>query len=159
MPTEGYTRSFDAFAIALSQACEGGEKRWYTSTTELQLGSLDICRACRSTPTLHVRVTGGTPTSLWSPPTVQALPNTQSSKVRVVSRVPVVRALRLTWAFSMETLVQRAAIELWSRSERLEMVGPLCAASLGSVVWPLGLTQLVLDTDFHIPMEKRGRSG
>ncbi|CAN0141376.1 unnamed protein product [Ectocarpus fasciculatus] len=31
MRTEGQTRFFDAFVIALSHACEGGEERWYTS--------------------------------------------------------------------------------------------------------------------------------
>lgn len=41
---------------ALNQACEGEEKRWYTSTLELQLASLAMCKACRSVPTWHVRV-------------------------------------------------------------------------------------------------------
>ncbi|CAN0042237.1 unnamed protein product [Ectocarpus sp. 6 AP-2014] len=51
--SEGRTRGPDALVVALSQACKGGEKRWYASILELQLTSLDMCRACRSTPILH----------------------------------------------------------------------------------------------------------
>ncbi|CAM9389107.1 unnamed protein product, partial [Ectocarpus sp. 6 AP-2014] len=59
---EGPTQCFDAFVVALSQACEGGEKRWYVSTLELQLTSLGMCRACRNVSTLRVRVEDQTPT-------------------------------------------------------------------------------------------------
>ncbi|CAM9249312.1 unnamed protein product [Ectocarpus fasciculatus] len=53
----------------------------------------------------------------------------------------------------MKTLLQRAAIELWARSEHLEVMGSLCTDSVGSVVWPLELKRLVLHRDFFIPME------
>ncbi|CAB1116698.1 unnamed protein product [Ectocarpus sp. CCAP 1310/34] len=86
----GPTQCFDAFVVALSQACEGGNKRSYTSTLELPLASLDICRAGRSTSTLHVRVQYQTPRSFWSPPKVQLRPDEGSSKIRLSSRVPVV---------------------------------------------------------------------
>ncbi|CAM9286591.1 unnamed protein product, partial [Ectocarpus sp. 8 AP-2014] len=151
MATEGRTGYLDAFVVALSQACEGGEKRWYASTLELQLTSLDMCRACRSTSILHVRVNHLTPHSLWSSRTTQTWPNTRSSRLRVSSRVPVVRALGLMWALSMEDLLRKASIELWTWSQRLELQGSWCASSLGSeVVWPRGLTELVLHTDSAI---------
>ncbi|CAN0451504.1 unnamed protein product [Ectocarpus sp. 12 AP-2014] len=51
---------------------------------------------------LHVGVTEKTPRSLWSPRGVEARPIKRSSKTRFSSRVPVVRALHLTWALSME---------------------------------------------------------
>ncbi|CAN0430150.1 unnamed protein product, partial [Ectocarpus fasciculatus] len=143
----GRTRFSDALVIALTQACKGGEKRWYASTLELQRTSLDICRACRSTSIVHVRVDHQTPRSLWSPRKVQSRPNTRSSKARISSRVPVVRALRLPWALSMKSLLRRAAIELWTWSEYLELQGSLCVPNLGLIDWPRGLTQLVLDTE------------
>ncbi|CAN0521524.1 unnamed protein product, partial [Ectocarpus sp. 12 AP-2014] len=115
----GRTRCLDAFVVALSQACEGGKKRWYSSTLELQLTSLDLCRACRSTSILHVRVNDQTPRSLWTSRTAQTRPNTRSWKLLISSRVPVLRALRLTWALSMEDLLRDAAIELWTWSQRL----------------------------------------
>ncbi|CAM9580887.1 unnamed protein product [Ectocarpus sp. 13 AM-2016] len=96
------SRCLDAFIVALSQACEGGGKQWYASTLELQLTSLDFCRACRSVPTLDVAVDKHTPRSLWAPHTTQTRPITRSSKVaRISSRVPAVRAAGLTWGASV----------------------------------------------------------
>ncbi|CAM9491548.1 unnamed protein product, partial [Ectocarpus sp. 12 AP-2014] len=77
--SEGQTRCLDVFVIALSQACAGGERRWFESTLELQLTSLDICRACRNVSILQVRVTHEAPSSLWSPREVQARPTQGSS--------------------------------------------------------------------------------
>ncbi|CAM9669642.1 unnamed protein product, partial [Hapterophycus canaliculatus] len=57
----GNGRCLDAFTIALHQACGGSLRRWYASTLQLQLASLGFCRACRSVPTLHVRVNRSTP--------------------------------------------------------------------------------------------------
>ncbi|CAN0464092.1 unnamed protein product, partial [Ectocarpus sp. 12 AP-2014] len=148
----GQPQCFDAFVVALSQACEGGRKRWYASTLELQLASLDICRACRSISTLHVRVEDETPRSVWCPHEVQTGPDKGSSKIRLANRVPVVRALQLTWALPMEDLLRTAAIELWTSSECLELLGSLCAASLRSVIWPRGLTQLLLRASIGIPI-------
>lgn len=64
----------DAFAIALNHVCGkgkpccsggsdsgGGPMRWYASTLNLQLASLDLCRTCRSVATLHILVEDGTP--------------------------------------------------------------------------------------------------
>lgn len=71
----------------LNQACRGGEKRWYTSTLELQLASLELCRACRRVPTLHVLVYPRTLRTLWSPckPHRESEPGTGSSKVRLMA--------------------------------------------------------------------------
>lgn len=107
-------------------------KRWYASTLELQLASLELCRACRSVPTLHARVDDDTPRTLWSR--------------RASSRVPVVTALCLTWALPTEGL-QRVAIELYTRLEFLHRQGSSSAGNLESVVWPEGLKRLVLDID------------
>lgn len=103
----------DAFIVSLNQACEGGKKRWYASTLELQQVSLEFCRACRSVPTLRIRVEGKTPVSLWLRFDPQHL------LVPASSRVPLVRALALRWALPMDCLRQKAAIELWDWSEDL----------------------------------------
>ena len=142
----GANRCLDAFTIALSQACEGGEKRWYTSTLGLQLASLEFCKVCRSVPTLDALVVGGTPRSLWSPPKAHTGHSTTRSKVCVSSRGPVVRALRVTWALPMGVLLEDAAVELWSLSELLRVQGAVSAGSLSTVVWPKGLKHLELDT-------------
>eukprot|EP00903_Cladosiphon_okamuranus_P014849 g13750.t1 len=53
MGSAGQGRCLDAFLAALGQASEGGEKIWYVSTLQLQLASMEFCRACRSVPTLR----------------------------------------------------------------------------------------------------------
>ncbi|CAM9194317.1 unnamed protein product, partial [Ectocarpus sp. 4 AP-2014] len=60
--------------------------------------------------------------SLWSPREVQTR-DKGSSQARTSSRVPAVRALHLTWGFPMETLLRKAAIELWMSSQVLEVQG------------------------------------
>ncbi|CAM9691685.1 unnamed protein product, partial [Ectocarpus sp. 4 AP-2014] len=57
----GRPSCLDAFIVALNQTCDGGKRRWYASTLELQRVSLAFCGACRSVPTLHVRVDRETP--------------------------------------------------------------------------------------------------
>ncbi|CAN0583691.1 unnamed protein product, partial [Ectocarpus sp. 12 AP-2014] len=54
----------------------------------------------------------------------------------------------------MEDLLRDAAIELWTWSQRLELQGSSCASCLGSeVIWPRGLTQLILFADSDITIE------
>ncbi|CAM9797682.1 unnamed protein product, partial [Ectocarpus sp. 12 AP-2014] len=61
------SKCLDAFIVALNQTCDGGKMRWYASTLELQLVSLEFCGACRRVPTLHVRVHRRTIRSLCFP--------------------------------------------------------------------------------------------
>ena len=141
----GKDQCVNAFTVALGQACEGGKSRWYASTLELQLASLELCRACRSVPTLHVTVDDAAPLSLWTPRRSQTGPRTRRSKTRVLSRVPIVRALRLTWDLPLEDLVRRAAVELWVWSESPQLGGSSSASSMGSGEQPKGLEELVLN--------------
>ena len=151
----GRSRCLDAFVVALGQARGGGKKRWYASTLELQLASLELCRVCRSCPTLDVRVSVGTVHSLWVAREFLAGPDTGGSKrIRSSSRVPVVRALRLTWVLPMKDLVQSAAVELWRWAECLQLGRYLPTSSTESVPWPTGLKELVLDCILGGPIEK-----
>ncbi|CAM9608098.1 unnamed protein product, partial [Ectocarpus sp. 8 AP-2014] len=147
------SRCLDAFIVALSQACEGGGKQWYASTLELQVTSLDFCRACRSVPTLEVSVDEHTPRSLWAPNTTQTRPIIRNSKVaRISSRVPVVRAAGLTWGLLFEVLLESIAMELWGWSNVLRLRGPVDSASLVSVTWPPRLKLLSFGDSFNQPI-------
>lgn len=148
----GHSRCLDAFVVALGQACEGGRKRWYASTLELQLASREMCSAFRSVPTLHVRVDDRTPPTMWSSRESQNLSNPRTSKVCIPSRVPGVPALSLSWALQLNVLVERAAIELWAWSEFVELPGSMSAGTLQSAVWPKALRYLVLNTKFAVPV-------
>lgn len=141
------TPVLDAVTIALNQACEGGNKSWYVSTLELQLVSLEFCRACRSVPILHVRVEDATPRSLWSTEPVTHT-NTRSWKLRN-SRVPTVCARSLSWA----VLTRAIAMELWVWLKCLRLGGSFAVADLGSVIWPRGIKELAFDTDVDTPAE------
>ncbi|CAN0250932.1 unnamed protein product, partial [Ectocarpus fasciculatus] len=52
--TEGGSKCLDAFILALNQAGDSQQKRWYVSTLELQLASLELCGVCRSAQMLDV---------------------------------------------------------------------------------------------------------
>lgn len=111
--TPGQNRCVEILAIALDQLCHGGERCWNTSTLELQLVSLEICGACRRVPHLHVRrVDEGITHSLLARREAQAAPDMKGSDAGALSRVPVIRALRLTWELPLEVLVQNTAAEL-----------------------------------------------
>eukprot|EP00752_Nemacystus_decipiens_P014937 g13296.t2 len=156
MSTQWKGRFLDAFIVALGQARGGEHKRWYAPTLELQLASLELCRVCRSIPTLNVRISDKTPVRLWVTPKPRKKSKKSrplSKKARMVSRVPIVRALRLTWELPMDVLLRYAAAELWKWSESLSLVGEVSESALKSVVWPAALKELILDAVLDIPLE------
>ncbi|CAB1105529.1 unnamed protein product [Ectocarpus sp. CCAP 1310/34] len=118
----------DAFIVALNRTCDGGEQRWYASTLELQPVSLEFCVACRRVPTSHSTSTVG-------------------RLVSGVSRAPVVRAYSLTWALSMDVLLQSCAMELQRGSKYRRSGGHSSAANLASMLWLQRLKRLVLELD------------
>ncbi|CAN0059278.1 unnamed protein product, partial [Ectocarpus sp. 6 AP-2014] len=85
--TEGGGSSLDALMVALNQACDGQEKRWYVSTLELQLVSLELCGACRSAQLLHIFVKEDTPPTLWSSRTSRTTTSQRSPEVCTSNRV------------------------------------------------------------------------
>ncbi|CAN0470839.1 unnamed protein product [Ectocarpus sp. 12 AP-2014] len=116
--TEGRSKSLEVLVVALNQACDGQRKRWYTSTLELQLVSLELCGASRGAQLLHVRVNGRTPPTLWSSHTSHTTLSQRSPEVGTSNRVPAVQAFGWTWALQVDRLPQRAATELQPGSER-----------------------------------------
>ncbi|CAM9126585.1 unnamed protein product, partial [Laminaria digitata] len=75
----GKDRCVQAITVAIDQACGGGEKTWYVSTVNLQLASLQLCRACRAVVPLHVRLGQGIPRSMWAPQITPAQPATNGA--------------------------------------------------------------------------------
>lgn len=83
------------FTVALHQASEG--QRWYTSTAQLQLASLQFCKACRSVPTLYMTVDEGTPEHLWDhSASQQRRASREWRRVRRLTRVPIFRPRGVT---------------------------------------------------------------
>ncbi len=117
---------------------------------------MEFCIACRSIPTLSVRVEGPSPRSLWCPRRWQIPLESPGPGGCITSRVPVVRALRLTWALPIEILIQSASIDLWASSEYLLLTGSVSAASLATVTWPQGLKHVSFGDDFNQPIIEVG---
>lgn len=99
----GYSGSLDAFIVALSQAYDGGAgegdmKGWFVSNRELQLASLDLCRACRSMPSLLVCIGAATPRRLWDPAGARrAAPQRLFANSTISSRVPALQVRSVRW--------------------------------------------------------------
>ncbi|CAM9414703.1 unnamed protein product [Scytosiphon promiscuus] len=161
---DGESRCLDAFAVALSQAHARREEEgaWYTSTLELQLASVDFCRACRGVPTLHVRVLGGTPPTLWAPrqdePRQQpwqqnSLSSTTSSASKehgthfIPSRVPRVRAASLTCTLGEAALARSGGLESWGY---LRLCGRRSWSESQLLEWPQRLRALTLDIEVEV---------
>ena len=139
----GPSRCLDAFVIALNQACDDRvNKRWYTSTKELQLASLEFCTACRSVPTLHVKVEKGTPTRLWMS---AAGRETRNATRLNATRVPVIRAHAVTWKLSASAL--RSMGDVLSKAKRF-MFGDAFNCDVRGVTWPCELEVLRFDDAF-----------
>ncbi|CAN0166005.1 unnamed protein product [Ectocarpus fasciculatus] len=148
--TEGGSKCLDAFIVALKQACDGHGKRWYVSTLELQLVSLELCGPCRSAQLLDVRVDEHTPPTLWTSRTPHTTPSQSSPDFDTSNRVPAVQPFGWTWKLPRKRLPQRAAFELKTGPEHQRQHGDSRAASGGSVVWPKSLKRLVFpDIPIH----------
>ena len=132
-------RHLDVLNVVLLQACEGGENRWYASTLELQLVSLELCRACRSVPILHVRVEAGTPRTLWS---------TDGSRggIRVARSVSL---RRLSFGYGFD---QPMAGVVWPASLQRLSFGYGFDQPIAGIVWPASLQRLSFGYGFKQPI-------
>ncbi|CAN0295890.1 unnamed protein product, partial [Ectocarpus fasciculatus] len=136
--------------LALNQACDGEENRWYESTLELQLVSLEFCGACRSAQLLDVRVGEHTPPTLWTSRTSPATPGKRSKTFCISNRVPAVQAFGWKWDLSIERLPNRAAFDVQQGPERPQQSEHFGEAGVRSVVWPRGLKKLAISRDMPI---------
>ncbi|CAN0246344.1 unnamed protein product, partial [Ectocarpus sp. 12 AP-2014] len=124
--TPGPTRNscLNAFTVALNETCDG--KRWYTSTKELQLASMEVCIACRNYQTVHLKVGEHIPRRLL---TAADAPSWLSP-----TRVPRLRACCVTW--NMPTAAElRNSIFAMTDVDYLEF-GVAFEGSLEGVAWP-----------------------
>ncbi|CAN0363910.1 unnamed protein product, partial [Ectocarpus fasciculatus] len=149
--TKGSSKCLDAFTLALSQACDGQEERWYVSTLELQLVSLELCQACRSAQLLDARVDEDTPPTLWTSRASHTTPGKRSETSFIISnRVPAVQAFGWTWKLPVDHLPQRASMELHPGPKCPQQNGQRFDAGVGSVVLPRSLKRLEISMDMSI---------
>ena len=159
-PAAGNSLCLGALILAVSQACDEGDRRWYASTLELQLASLELCRACRSVSTLHVLVDEATPRRLWKP--------VPRSEVPVPTRVPLVRPVGFTWtlpaadiqlisstpefiSFDVDFNEPIRGVD-WPASLQLLRFGGCFDQPVLRAVWPVYLQQLSFGISFDQPI-------
>ncbi|CAM9405806.1 unnamed protein product, partial [Sphacelaria rigidula] len=69
----------EAFVVALDQIARFDGGPWYTSTSNLQLVSLELCAACRRLPTAEVRANEHVPRLLWATTVVSTTATTTTA--------------------------------------------------------------------------------
>ncbi|CAM9756904.1 unnamed protein product, partial [Ectocarpus fasciculatus] len=132
------TRSscLNAFTVALDDTCDG--KRWYTSTKELQLTSLEFCIACRNYQTMNLKVDSEIPRRLLAAADAPPLHPQRLGG----TRVPRLKARRVTW--NMPTAAElREPVFAMTDVDRLEF-GRAFEGSLETVAWPRRLRTINL---------------
>ncbi|CAM9373308.1 unnamed protein product [Scytosiphon promiscuus] len=163
------SRAVDALVVAINQASD--MRRWYTVTKELQLASLELCGACRGAHTVSLIVGGDTPTTLLAE--VDA-PRAHPEEAQA-SRVPQVRARRVTWGMASLDLLNNpiasltvaeelcfrdafnGSLEVRAWPRRLRKI-TFCRDSqfnhqVEAVKWPASLEHLTFGSDFNQPID------
>ena len=107
---------------------------------------------------MHVLDYPRTLRTLWSPcePHRGSEPGTGSSKVRLISRVPVVRAVRLTWNRPVQVLMQNAAVEQGARSLENVSFVEVFNEGIRGVVWLTSVRTLIIRAEVQPTSRQRG---
>lgn len=115
-------RCLDAFIVAINE-------RWFACTKQLQLASLSFCKESRNVASLHLRVDATIPGQLLTAAdTAPGSPNKRDS-----TRVPRLRARRVTWKRSSAAMLSRP-IHAFSDLEVLKF-GPDATSSVQTCAW------------------------
>ena len=133
---------------------------YVSSTLNLQMACLDLCRVCRSISSLHVDLWEGSPESLWVAPKddddehdhdatvrLQTPEGERASDGKPPSRVPPILPFSVTCRLSSHVLHSKRTTKLWTRLERLRLELTLSAATgwnSSPVELPQRLKQLIL---------------
>ncbi|CAN0477722.1 unnamed protein product [Ectocarpus sp. 12 AP-2014] len=149
-----HNRCLDAFIVAFGQVYNTGERVWYTSALELQLASLDFCRACRNVPTLlRILLGEGTPGSLLNVLAEEQQEHPASSRQdRGSSRLPFMRANRVKMVLPDGMLAQNLhEMHTWRGVEELHLVDFSPGPEVGMMVVPPNLKRLKLHSFGPLP--------
>ncbi|CAB1115302.1 unnamed protein product [Ectocarpus sp. CCAP 1310/34] len=152
---QGSSRCLDAFIVALNETCHEG--KCITSTTALQLASLQFCVACRSASPVRLRIDTDTPRYLWAKDSgPQAR---RSAMIRRASRVPALHTSEnVAWPSSLLQLScgyefnQPVDNVTWPKSLMQLTFGNWFNRPLSLVNWPASLQQVALGDHFDQPL-------
>lgn len=149
-PATGNQR-LEAFRIVVASIADG--TRCPQSTKELQLVSLELCRECRRSGTLHPRISRDAPSWLLLS-TGDAFVSSPSPQKPGATRVPPIQARTATWNRPSSAELGRPICSL--AGVELLVLGYSFNHRLDGVVWPCGLKRLKFDR--HSRFEQSHRS-
>ena len=132
----------DAFEVVLQDTAD--TRQWFASTRQLQLASFELCKACRSFPTLHLRVDESTPRGLLGAAEVPAPSPGRSGSTRLLPRL---KARGVTWKLSSTARLNRPLYAL-AKAEFM-VFGWKFDDSPEAIVWPRRLTRAVMGRRFY----------
>ncbi|CAM9220895.1 unnamed protein product [Ectocarpus sp. 13 AM-2016] len=144
----GSARCLEAITIVLNQSSPKGgirEPPFISSTLQLQLACLELCRVCRSLPCLHITVRENLPSRWWIAPTFSddagdhdngvLLPSLRRCYPRggmrgkdgaTPNRVPPLLPFSVTCGYpSLPLSYSRGTADLWTGVERLRLTFPV----------------------------------
>ncbi|CAM9905362.1 unnamed protein product, partial [Ectocarpus sp. 4 AP-2014] len=151
----GGSQCLEALMVALDLACDG--EKWYTSTQQLQLASLDLCKACRGVPTLALSVKRSTPEYLWAEaargPRGRLTGEKKPPAARTRTRVPSFGPRRVMWKLPAFEL-RLSPKELWANVQCLLFTGYHKDEVYDSFSWPTGLKRFDLGYRFFGSIER-----
>ena len=130
-----------ALEVALKQACDGGESRWYTSTRELQLASVDLCKICR-------QEAGGLLGVLVRPESPQGIRAVCTGEIPGGGRIPGLLPYRVKWEWNDQPIDG----VVWPDSLQQLNFGNSFNQPIAEVVWPASLQQLSFGDRFNQPI-------
>ncbi|CAN0035741.1 unnamed protein product [Ectocarpus fasciculatus] len=130
-----------ALVVTLNETCDGTS--WYTSTVELQLASLEICVACRTYRTMHLKVDPNIPRWLLAASDAQPPHPTRLGR----TRVPRLKARRVTW--NMRTAEALVNPILTMTDVDCLKFGHDFEGSLEAVTWPRRLKSIDIGSSFR----------
>ncbi|CAM9331965.1 unnamed protein product, partial [Scytosiphon promiscuus] len=171
---DGHLLCLDAFRIVLNDH-DASEKRWFVSTVNLQMASVQFCVACRLARVYHVRIAAFSPWIVerdhkWEErhggggDGASEVPRLRdaASGSNVLShhrdhslRIPRLCLRRMTWELSTFTSDRQLAASM----QRLAMVGDEFGADVREAMFPPLTQRLTFGRDFNRAIRSLSRGG
>ena len=139
----------DALIVALNEGRSG--QRWFDSTKNLQLASLQLCVICRDVALWGIQINADTSRRLWA--ATKAVDDPSGRQQAAVTRVPALRAKVITWELPTSPQNLFDNYELVKGLKWFIFGGEFNNDGVQALVFPKRLERLVFGHYFDQPVE------